>query len=320
MIRKIAAMAILGFAAPFAYGQSYPSEPVKIVVPYTAGGSVDTVAREMGKMLGDQLNQTFIVENRPGASANIGAAHVAKSEPDGYTLFMSAATTLAAAPSIFKNLTYDPKTDLIPIAMITSQPNILVVNPNVKANSVDEFIALAKSNPSGLNLGIAAVGGPAHMAGELFMLMSGTKFTIVPYKGGNDAVMDLIGGRVDAIFAPFPEAIQHVKANKLRALAVTTKDRTQLLPDIPSVNEVGLKDYELIGWMALAAPKGTPDAIIAKLNSAVEQALKDPGLIERLNNLGLEPLGGALPEVKTFIAGEAEKYRQLVQASGIEPL
>jgi tripartite-type tricarboxylate transporter receptor subunit TctC len=320
MISKVIAVALLCFIAPISHAQNYPTDTVKIVVPYSPGGSVDTVAREMGNILGKQLKQSVIIENKPGASANIGAAHVAKSAPDGHTLLMSAATTLAAAPSIFKNLTYDPLVDLVPIVLVAYQPNILVVNKNVPAQSVDEFIALAKSSPTPLNLGIAAVGGPAHMAGELFMTMTGTKFNVIPYKGGNDAVMDLLGGRVDAIFAPFPEAIQHVKADKLRALAVTSKNRTDLLPNTPSLHELGLKDYELVGWMALAAPKGTSEKTILLLNDAVEQALKKNDLKQRLNNLGLEPAGGSVAELKTFLDREVKKYRQLVEASGIQPL
>lgn len=318
-----AALAILcctASIAPIAQADNYPSEPVKIVVPYSPGGSVDTLSREIGKILGDELGQTFIIENRSGASANIGAAYVAKSKPDGYTLFMSAATTLAAAPSIFKNLTYDPRHDLVPVALITSQPNVVVVNPSVKANSLAELIELAKASPGKLNMGIAAVGGPAHMAGELFMLMTKTKMAVIPYRGGADAVMDLLGGRVDVIFAPFPEVISHIQAKKLRPLAVTTKNRTALLPEIPSVNEEGLTGYELIGWMGLAAPKGTPPARITRINAAVQEALKNPSLKRKLNSLGLETLGGTPEEFKTFIDSEVAKYQRLVKASGIEPL
>ena len=249
--RTAVALAILCGVSAAASANNYPDKPVKIVVPYTAGGSVDTVGRAIATKLEAAFQQPFVVENKPGASANIGAAHVAKSDPDGYTLFMSAATTLAAAPSMFKNLTYDPRKDLTPVALVAAQPNVLVTNSTVPVKSVDELIERARAEPGKLNYAIVSVGGPQHMAGELFMQMTDTKLTQVPYKGGANAVTDLVGGQSGFDVRGDSEVLQFIEGDRLRPLAVTTKNRSTLLPDVPSLNELGLKDYEWsdgLGW------------------------------------------------------------------------
>jgi tripartite-type tricarboxylate transporter receptor subunit TctC len=302
-----------------AYAQGYPSKPTHIVVPYPPGGSVDALARLLAPMLASSLGQPVIVENRPGANANIGANYVAKAAPDGYTLLMSAATSLAASVSIFKQLPYDPRRSFAPIVLTTYQPNVLVVHPSVQAKSIEELIAMAKTNPGKLNYAIAAMGGPQHMSGELFMMMTGAKLTQVPYKGGGPAVNDLLAGHVEMMFGAVPEVIQFVRAGKLRPLAVTTSQRSSLLPDVPSMHEAGLTGYSLVGWHGLAAPAGTPKDVIAKLNAAVNQALMNKDLRKRLADMGLDSVGGTPEEFQAFITEEIDKYAKLVKASGMQP-
>lgn len=318
--RLIALLAVFFSIAPAAQAQTYPDKPIKIVVPYTAGGSVDQVAREIGAQLKEKLGQTVVVENKAGASANIGADYVAKSNPDGYTLLMSAATTLAVGPSLFKDLPYSAPRDLIPVASIAAQPNVLVVHPSVKVDSVVEFIALAKAQPDKINYAIASVGGPQHLSGELFMMITDTRLTRVPYKGGANAVTDLLGGQVDAMFAVLPEVIPFLQADKLRPLAVTTRTRTPLLPDVPSMQEAGLKDYELIGWIGLAAPSQTPNAVLTRINTAVNEILAEASFQKRLSAMGLDPMGGTQSEFKTFVDKETAKYKRLIEVAGIQPL
>ncbi|MBO9357150.1 tripartite tricarboxylate transporter substrate binding protein [Bordetella petrii] len=317
--RLIAVLGVLLGVSALANAGPYPDRPVKIVVPYTAGGSVDMVGREIAKKLEDTFRQTFVIENKSGASANIGAAYVANSDPDGYTLLMSAATTLAAAPSLFKNLTYDPRKDLTPVALIAAQPNVLVTNSSVSVTSVAELIELARAKPDKLNYAIVSIGGPQHMAGELFMQMTGTKLIQVPYRGGANAVTDLLGGQVNLMFAAVPEVLPFIQAGKLRPLAVTTTKRTSLLPDVPSLDELGLHNYELVGWIGLAAPAGTPDEIVQALNAAIGKALGNPEFKQRFHAMGLEPLGGSVQDFKSFVDAEVEKYRQLAQSAGIKP-
>ena len=321
MFKKIIALLVaVVCVAPVVQAQSYPDKLIKIVVPYAPGGSVDQLAREVSVRLKEKLGQTVLVENRPGANANLGADYVTKAPADGYTLLMSAATTLAAAPSMFKNLPYNPRNDLVPVVLIAAQPNVLVVHPTVKVNSVAEFIAMAKADPGKLNYAIAAVGGPQHMSAELFMLMTGTKLTQVSYKGGAPAVIDLLGGQTDTMFGAIPEVIQFVKAGRLRPLAVTTKGRTPLLPDVPSLEESGLKGYELVGWIGLAAPSKTPAAVTVRINSAVNEIIADPAFKQRLAEMGLGPLGGSVSDFKTFVDEEVAKYKRLVEVAGIQPM
>jgi len=317
--RLIAVLGVLLGVSALANAGPYPDRPVKIVVPYTAGGSVDMVGREIAKKLEDTFHQTFVIENKSGASANIGAAYVANSDPDGYTLLMSAATTLAAAPSLFKNLTYDPRKDLTPVALIAAQPNVLVTNSSVSVKSVAELIELARAKPDKLNYAIVSIGGPQHMAGELFMQMTGTRLIQVPYRGGANAVTDLLGGQVNLMFAAVPEVLPFIQAGKLRPLAVTTTKRTSLLPDVPSLDELGLHNYELVGWIGLAAPAGTPDEVVQALNAAIGKALGNPEFKQRFHAMGLEPLGGSVQDFKSFVDAEVEKYRQLAQSAGIKP-
>ncbi len=314
-----AALSILTAAPHAALADTYPAKPVTLVVPYGPGGSVDWVAREIGKRLGETMGQPFVVENKSGASANIGANYVAKSKPDGYTLLMSAATTLAAAPSIFKSLPYDPRRDLTPVSLIVAQPNILVVHPSLPVHNVQELIEVAKTKPDSLNAGIMSLGGPQHMSGELFMMRTGVKFTQVPYRDAS-SITDLLSGQVNMMFAVAPEVVELIASKKLRPLAMTTRERSAILPDVPTLNESGLADYELIGWIGMAAPSGTPTEVIERLNKEIDKALADPAFQDHLRKAGLEPRGGSVDSFAKFIAEEADKYRMLVKASGMEPL
>ena len=308
---------LLVLAATGAHAQSYPAKPVRVVVGYTAGGSTDVAARLVGQKLSEALGQQFVVDNRPGASANIAAAYVAKAPPDGYTVFLSATTSLASGLSIFKQLPYDPRRDFAPVVQVTNQPHVLVVHPSVTARTVKEFIALAKAHPGKLNSASATPGGPQHMAGMLFTTVTGAEMTHVHYKGGSPAINDLVGGQLDLMFAVVPEVAQFIQMGRLRPLAVTTPKRAAMLPDVPTMHEAGVPRYEFRSWHGLAVPAGTPRDIVVKLNTAVNQALQTADLRNRFSEIGLEVAGGTIEDFQAFINREIELYAKLVKVSGM---
>jgi len=298
--------------------QSYPTKPVRIVVPYTPGGTVDIVARMIGERLTETLGRTFVIDNRAGASGNIGAELVAKASPDGYTLLMSSAAPLAANPAFYPDLRFQPLKDFAPIALIVIQPNILVVNPSVLAHTVGEFIALAKARPGVLNYGSAGVGNSQHMAAELFRYYTDVKITHVPYKGGAGAIADLAGGKIDLLFEPIPGTIPYIRSGRLRALAVTTKQRSEVFPDLPTIAESGLPDYEYRGWIGLVAPAGTPSEIVNMLHREVAKAL-DGGLAAKLREFAFVVSGSGPEEFAMFIKKELELHHRIVRAADIKP-
>ena len=296
--------------------QSYPTKPVRIVVPYTPGGTVDIVARMIGERLTETLGRTFVIDNRAGASGNIGAELVAKASPDGYTLLMSSAAPLAANPAFYPDLRFQPLKDFAPIALIVIQPNILVVNPSVPAHTVREFIALAKARPGVLNYGSAGVGNSQHMAAELFRYYTDVKITHVPYKGGAGAIADLVGGKIDLLFEPIPGTIPYIRSGRLRALGVTTRERSDTFPDVPTIAESGLPDYEYRGWIGLVAPAGTPTEIVNMLHREVAKALDD-GLAAKLREFAFVVSGSGPEEFAIFIKKELELLA--VRAADIKP-
>jgi len=299
-----------------AYGQGYPAKPVRVVVAYPAGGSIDIVGRMVGQKLAEALGQQFVIENRAGASGNIGTDFVAKAAPDGYTLLMGSAAALASNVNLYTKLPFDPLRDFAPIILVVNQPNVMVLHPSVPAKSVKEFIALAKARPGKLNYATSGSGSTQHMSGELFIMMTGVNIVHVPYKGGAPALNDLVGGQVDLSFETVPTAMQFVHAGKLRALGVTSLRRSGMLPDVPTLDEAGLGGYELRGWIGLLAPAGTSKEIVARLNGEVQKAAGGD-LRKRLTELGLDVAGGTPEQFAAFMREDIAKYAKLVKASGI---
>lgn len=312
LLAAFAALA-LSFAAAAA---DYPNHPVSMVVAFTPGGPSDVLARIIGKRLQDILHQPFIVENRPGAGGNIAAEQVAKAPPDGYTLLMGNNSILATNAALYKKLGYDPEKDFTPITLIGSQANILVVNPSVPANSMAELIALARANPGILNFASSGHGAAAHLAGELFKTEAKVNIVHVAYKGAAPALQDVIAGHVQMMFATAASVIGLIKNHKVRALAVTTPNRTALLPDVPTVDELGLKGFDATTWHGLVAPTGTPREIVETLHFATATALKDPVVRQTLTELGVDIAGSKPKEFEAYIKSEIPKWTAVVKASG----
>jgi tripartite-type tricarboxylate transporter receptor subunit TctC len=300
-----------------ALAQSYPTKPVRIVVPSVAGGTIDQVARMVGLRLTETLGRPFVVDNRAGASGNIGADYVAKSPPDGYTLLMSSTAALAASPAFYPNLPYQPLKDFSPITLIVIQPSVLVVNPAVPARTVGELIAVAKTKPGALNYGSSGVGNSQHMAAGLFSYYTKVNMTHVPYKGGPPALTDLLGGQIDLMFEIIPNVIPHIKSGRLRALAVTTKERSEIFPDVPTLSEAGLRGYEYLGWIGLVAPAGTPPEIVNMLHAEIVKALNG-GVAAKLKESMFIVSGMGPREFGPFIKKEIELHQKIVKATGIK--
>lgn len=299
-----------------AFAQGWPSRPVRVVAAYPAGGSIDIVARLVSQRLGESLGQPFIVENKAGAAGNIGTDFVAKAAPDGYTLLMGSAAAISSAPNVYAKLPYDPLKDLLPIVLVANQPNALIVRPGLAANNVREFIALARANPGKLNYGSSGVGASQHMTAELFAMMTGVQITHVPYKGGAPAMADLMSGQIDFMFDPVPTSIQVVRSGKVRALAVTSLRRSEVMPDLPSMAEAGLDGFELRGWIGLLAPANTPRDLVQRLNGEVLKMLA-ADLRGKLLELGLDVAGGTPEQFAAFIREDIAKYGRIVKTSGM---
>ena len=308
---------LLGSAA---YGQTWPTKPIRLIAPYAAGGPIDISARLIAPKLQEALGQPVIVENRPGAGGNIGADFVAKSAPDGYTLVIGAIATHAINPWLFHNLPYDPVRDFRHVALIVQVPNVLVVNNELPARSVGELIALAKAQPGKLDFASGSTGSTGHLAGEMFKLMTGTYMVHIPYKGAAPAVADLMAGRVHLIFDNLASALPNVKAGKVRALAVTTRQRSAFLPELPTLDESGLRGFDMTTWWGVMAPGKTPQAVVERLNAEVFRALESPDVRQRLRAMGSEVPAVRTPEAFTaFVASELKTYGDLVKRSGAKP-
>ena len=299
-----------------AWAQAYPSRPVRIVVGFPAGGATDIMARLMGDWLTERLGQQFLVENKPGASGNIGIDMVAKAPADGYTL-LTVVTPVAINPALFTNLPFDFMRDIAPVIYLARLAYVVVVNPSVPAATLPELIAYAKANPGKINYGSAGAGTPQNITCELFKMMSGVNLVHVPYKGGAPAVADLVAGHVQVIFAPVSEAIPHIKAGKLRALAVTPAKRLDVFPDVPSVGEF-LPGYEATGFAGIGAPKATPAAIIDMLNKELNAGLADPKIKARIEELGGTVVGGTPAEFGKIISDATEKWAKVIKFAGIK--
>ena len=318
MHRIVRALVACLFAvhAAAALAQPYPSKPVRIVVPFPAGGTTDILAREVAQRLTQTLGQPFVVDNRPGAGGNIGAELVAKSPADGYTFLMGTVGTHAINASLYSRMPYDHVRDFAPVILVAGVPNVLVVNPSVPVHSVQELIAYAKANPGKLNFASSGNGTSIHLAGELFKVMTGVQMSHVPYKGSAPALADLVGGQVQLMFDNLPSSLQLIKGGKLRPLAVTSAQRSSALPDLPTVAEAGLPGFEATSWFGLLAPAGTPPDVIAKVNGEVATWLASPEAKDKLASLGAIAAGGSPEDFAHHIAAETAKWQKVVKASG----
>lgn len=305
--------------APAQSDASYPDRPVRIVVPFPAGSATDIVSRIMAQKFSTKLGQQFVVENRPGASGNLGADAVAKSAPDGYTMGLITASTHGVTPALGTKLPYDTINDFKPVSMIGAAPYVLVLYPGIPAKSVAELMALAKTKPAKLNYGSAGLASLAHLAAALFANDAGIELTHVPYKSSAQSAIDIIAGRLDMQFATVGPTLENIRDGKLRALATTGSKRVSSLPDAPTMMEAGVKDYDVALWLAYVMPAGTPDAIVGKLNRAMSEILNDSDVVENLQKQGFDPDPGPPDAVTRRIHNETEKWRALVAKTGIKP-
>jgi tripartite-type tricarboxylate transporter receptor subunit TctC len=312
----LAAALLLGLSAHAqAQTVAYPAKPVRVVVAFTAGGTTDMIARSVGQQLADKLKQSFVIDNKPGGGGNIGTEFVVRAPPDGYTLIVNTVGPMTVNPTLYKKLPYNPLTDLVPVVMIADVPNVLVVNPTVPATTLDDFTTYAKGNPGQLNYGSTGIGTSSHLSGFMLARRAGFEATHIPYKGA-DALTDLLAGRLQFMFATIPSVIQHIQAGRLRAIAVTSTARSRSLPDIPTVAERGFPGFQAGSWMGIFAPKGTPEAIVATLNKAVNEIIAAPAMQAQMIREGADPVGGTPAALGQFTQKEFEKWRALVRESG----
>src|SRR6476659_1708653 len=315
--RAIIASLVLTAAPAVAQGQSYPNRPVKIVVPFPAGGGTDALTRFIAKGLEQRLGQPFIVENRGGAGTTLGATAVARSEPDGYTIMVGTASTFAAAPGLYKKLAYDPTKDFSPIMFFATVPFVLVVNPSLGVNSVKELVALAKSKPGDLAFASAGVGAVHHIFCELFMQMTGIKMRHVPYRGGGLALNDVVAGHVPIYFADAGPAATLIKSGQLKALGVTTATRSSNLPDVPTLAEAGVTGYEANTWQLMAGPAHMPQPIVTKLNAALADFMLTSEAQTHFKSLGMQPMTSTPGEAHAYIVKEAARWTEVIKGMGI---
>ncbi|HKX38538.1 MAG TPA: tripartite tricarboxylate transporter substrate binding protein [Burkholderiales bacterium] len=313
MIRALFLCVIL--AAGAAHGQSWPAKQVRFVVPFAPGGTTDILARLLGQHLGESLGQPFVIDNRAGAGGNIGAAEVAKASPDGYTLMMGTPGTQAINQFIYTKMPYDTQKDFAPVSFVARVPNVLVVHPGVGVKSLQELIAYARANPNKLNSASPGAGTTGHLSLELFKKLAGVQIQHVPYKGSGPALNDLIGGQVQMTIDNLPSALPHIQSGKLVALGVTTEQKVDVLPDVPTVASV-VKGYEASSWFVVVAPAGTPEPVVNRLAGEIDKTLKKPAVLERMKTLGAEPVGGTPQALARHIAAETDKWREVARLSG----
>jgi tripartite-type tricarboxylate transporter receptor subunit TctC len=318
LIRLLLALA-LAAAADFAAAQpqSWPNRPLRLVAPYAAGGPIDISARLLAAKLQEGLGQPVVVENRPGAGGNIGVDLIAKGPADGYSLVMSAIATLAINPSLYPSLPYDPLKDLRHVTLLVQVPNVLIVGNDVPAKNVKELVALAKARPGKLDFGSGSTGSTGHLAGEMFKMLTGTYMVHIPYKGSAPALADLMAGRIDLMFDNLASALPSIRSEKVRALAVTTPKRSGFLPALPTLDESGLKGFDMTTWWGVSVAAKTPQPVLERLSVEILKAMDSPDMKERLRNMGSEPPAIRTPEQFTaFVAAELKTYTELVKRSG----
>ena len=310
------AVALLFPGTLAAQTDTYPSRPIKIVVAFTAGGTTDIIARIVGRKLTDAWGQQVIIDNRPGAGGNLGSNVVAKAPPDGYTLLIGSVGPLAINATLYPNMPYDHLKDFVPICLVASVPNMLVVHPSVPVHSVKDLVDLARAKPGSLNYGSTGNGTTGHLSGELMNERAGINLVHVPYRGAT-AVTDLLGGQVQLMFATIPSVIQHVRAGTLRAIAVTSSRRSPALPEIPTIAETGYPDFEAGSWFGFVAPTGTPEPIVRKLHAQIAAIVRMPDINEQLASQGADPVGSTPEEFGQYMRSETAKWAKVVKASGI---
>jgi len=310
-----AAVAATGPGLSWAQGD----KPITLVVPYAPGGTTDILGRLVAQQLGNALGRPMIVDNRPGAGSAIGASFVARAAPDGNTLLVATSTTLAINPWLYRKLSYDPAKDFAPVSLIGAVPLMVVVNPSVKADSLAELVALAKAQPDGLSYGSAGNGSPQHLAAEMFKAATGVRLTHVPYKGSALALTDLLGGQLQLMFTDIAPALQQVRAGKLRALAVTSRKRQDILPEVPTVAESGVPGtagFEAVAWQSIVAPAGTPAAIVERYSREIGKIMAQPELRARLQGEGLEPGSSTPAQLAAYMKDETRRWGEVVRNSG----
>jgi len=311
----IAAALACGATPALADAAAFPSRPVRLVVGYAAGGATDVLARLVAQKMGEALGQPMVVENRAGANSNVGAEVVAKAAPDGYTLYVyTIANTINA--TLYDKLSYDPAKDFELVGMIARIPNVLVVNPGLPVKTVADYVKLARTSPNGVTFASSGSGSSIHLSGEIFRARSGANMLHVPYKGSAPAVTDLMGGQVQSMFDNTPSALPHVKSGKLRAIAVTSAQRMPLLPDVPTVAESGYPGFDVQSWFAISAPAGTPRPVVDRLNAALNKALGNADVRERMRDLAATPEPGTPEQCRTFAMSEIKRWHDVVQQSG----
>lgn len=308
--------AVLFSLAGVVFAEGYPNKPIRLIVPWPPGGGADTLGRPIGQKLSESLGQPVVIDNRPGAAGSIGSAMAAKAAPDGYTLLLNYVSDSAINPSLYSNLGYDPMKDFAPVTQIAAGLCILVVNPSVPVKSVQELISLAKSKPGQLNYASAGNGSVGHLAAELFKAMAGVDMVHIPYKGSAPALTDLLGGRVALLFADITVGLPHVKAGKLKPLAVTSFKRSPVVADLPTVAEAGVPGYVANTWWGVVAPAGTPKEIVTKLNTEIVKILRSPDMKERIFNLGAEVVASTPDQYGAYIKEEIVKWAKVVKDSG----
>jgi tripartite-type tricarboxylate transporter receptor subunit TctC len=314
-MRALIAFLSLAFAVN-AYGQDWPTRPVRMILPFPPGGGTDILGRLIAERLSAGIGQPVVTENRGGAGGNVGAEAAARSAPDGYTIVL-VAPSLAISPTLYSKINYDPVKDFAPISLVATVPNVMVTQASLPGQ-LQEFIAFAKAKPGALNFGSGGAGTSNHLAGELFNIVTGAKLVHVPYKGVNLAMQDVLAGNVHLVFIGIPAAAPHIKAGKLRALAVVAPQRSNALPDVPTVAEAGLKDFEVTTWYGVLAPAGTPQPVVRRLNAELVKLMHAPEMKEKLTATGTEPLTSTPEEFAAYIKREIAKWGDVVRKAGVK--
>jgi tripartite-type tricarboxylate transporter receptor subunit TctC len=312
---RIAAAILLAAAASLAQAQAWPSRPIKLVAPFSPGGFTDVVARILAQKLGESLGQPVIIENKPGAGSTIGTDYVAKSKPDGYT-FAIVSTTHVSSPWLYKSIPYDAIKDFTPVMKLVEGPYVMIANPGVPAKSVAELLALAKAQPGKINFASSGNGSAQHLVGAMFASMAGIKLNHVPYKGSGQAMQDIVGGQVQLGFVGMPNALPYIPSGRLRALAVTTRARAHDLPDVPTMDEAGIKGYDATIWLGMLAPAGLPHDILARMNSEVIKALASPETRKLIQAAGVEVSTSSPEEFASLLRSELDKWGKVVKSTG----